>query len=126
MPTTNEELRDDELNVAIVRGTCSSPAEVRTLPSGDVLAQLQVTTRASGETTSVPVAVLAPAGWVCDLDAGDEVLVVGHVRRRFFRAQGATASRVEIQAELVARARDRRRQATARRRIEEMLDVIAC
>jgi single-strand DNA-binding protein len=124
MPTVSEEQHDDELNVAIVRGTCSSPAEVRTLPSGDLLAQLQVTTRATGETTSVPVAVLAPSGWVCDLDAGDEVLVVGHVRRRFFRAQGVTASRVEIQAELVARARDRRRQATARRRIEEMLETM--
>ena len=121
----DDETRNEAWNVAIVRGTCSSPADVRTLPSGDVLAQLQVTTKASGETTSVPVAVLAPAGWVCDLDAGDEIIVVGHVRRRFFRAQGATASRVEIQAELVARARDRRRQATARRRIEEMLEAIA-
>jgi single-strand DNA-binding protein len=124
MSNNNDEHRDDELNVAIVRGTCSSPADVRTLPSGDVLAQLQVTTRGAGETASVPVAVLAPAGWVRELDTGDEVLVVGYVRRRFFRAGGATASRVEVQAELVARARDRRREASARRRIEEMLETM--
>jgi single-strand DNA-binding protein len=113
-----------ELNVAVVRGTCSSPADVRTLPSGDVLAQLQVSARVGEAVTSVPVAVVDPAAWVQELDAGDEIVVVGHVRRRFFRAAGATASRVEIQAELVARARDRRRMTAARRRVESLLAAI--
>jgi single-strand DNA-binding protein len=118
-----ETTEDDEfeLNVAVVRGTCSSPADVRTLPSGDVLAQLQVSARV-GE--AVPVAVVNPASWVHQLDAGDGIVVVGHVRRRFFRAAGATASRVEIQADLVARARDRRRMTAARRRVESLLAAI--
>jgi single-strand DNA-binding protein len=113
----------ESLNVAILRGVCSSPADVRVLPSTQVLAQLQVTTRLDGRAMSVPVAVLDPPAWVEDLDAGDEVVVVGHVRRRFFRATGTTASRVEIEAEIVARARDRRRMRTVRRRIEELVEV---
>jgi hypothetical protein len=113
------------LNVAVLRGTCSSPADVRVLPSEQVLAQLQVTTRVDGRAMSVPVAVLEPPAWVEALDTGDEVVVVGHVRRRFFRVAGTTASRVEIVAETVAPARDRRRLRTARRRIEELLEAVA-
>src|SRR5205823_14587847 len=86
----------ESLNVAVLRGTCSSPAAVRTLPSGDIVADLQLTARVGGRAVSVPVSVPAPAAWVEDLDAGDEIVVVGHVRRRFFRAAGATASRVEV------------------------------
>jgi single-strand DNA-binding protein len=112
------------LNLAVVAGTCSSPADVRVLPSDEVLVQLQVTTRLDGRAVSVPVAVLQPAAWVEQLDTGDEVIVVGHVRRRFFRAAGATASRVEIEAEIVARARDRRRRQTLRRRIERALEAL--
>jgi hypothetical protein len=72
----------------------------------------------------VPVAVLDPPAWVRALETGDEVMVVGHVRRRFFRVAGATASRVEIVAEAVAPARDRRRLRTVRRRVEELLEAI--
>ncbi len=117
------EIADDvmSLNLAVVGGVCSSPAEVRTLPSTETLVQLQVTTRVDGQARSVPVSVLDPPEWVEALDAGDEVLVVGQVRRRFFRAAGATASRVEIEAEFVGRPGDRRRRATARRRIDEHL-----
>jgi single-strand DNA-binding protein len=114
----------NELNLAVVRGRCSSPAEVRTLPSGSVLAQLQVTTRVDGRALSVPVAVTDPPAWVTDLDEGDVVIVLGAVRRRFFRAGGATASRVEIQAATVARPRDRRKLAAARRRVDALLDAL--
>jgi single-strand DNA-binding protein len=110
-----------ELNVAVVRGTCSSPAEVRELPSGDVLVQLQITTRVAGHGMSVPVSVVQPAVWVERADTGDELIVVGHVRRRFFRAGGATASRVEIAAEFLAPAHDRRRVRALRRRIDDAL-----
>ena len=69
-----------------------------------------------GETLSMPVAVWNPASWVESLEPGEEVVVVGRVRRRFFRAAGAAASRVEVEADVVARARDRRRvQAAAKR-----------
>jgi single-strand DNA-binding protein len=113
-----------QMNVALLRGTCSSPAEVRTLPSGTVLAQLQLTTRVNGTALSVPVAVVDPAEWVRDVDTGDELVVVGRVRRRFFRTAGGTASRVEVEAEIVARARDRRRLRALRRRVEHVLDAL--
>ena len=115
----------ESFNVAIVRGACSSPPEVRVLPSEQRLAQLQLTTRVDGRAMSVPVSVLDPPAWLCDLDAGDEVVVLGAVRRRFVRAGGATASRVEIEAEIVCRARDRRRSKGLRNRVEELLDALS-
>ena len=49
------------VNLAVVRGVCSSPPEVRVLPSGTTLVVLQVTTRPDdGMTTSVPVVVWDP------------------------------------------------------------------
>jgi single-strand DNA-binding protein len=104
------------LNLAIVRGTVSSPPEARVLPSDTRLVQLQVTTRLSDETLSMPVSCWNPATWVEALEPGDEIVVIGRVRRRFFRSGGATASRVELEADVVARAGDRRRvQAVVRR-----------
>jgi len=112
------------LNVAVVWGICSSPPDLRVLPSDQRLAQLQVTTRVDGRALSVPVAVLDPPTWLEELDTGDEIVVLGAVRRRFFRAGGATASRVEIEGEIVCRARDRRRSRTLRRRLGDLLEVL--
>jgi single-strand DNA-binding protein len=125
MPPSREDIEDFEfLNLAVLRGTCSSPAEVRVLPSGDTVVQLQLTTRSDGRAISVPVAVRKPAAWVESIDAGNRLVIVGTVRRRFFRAGGATASRVEVDAELVARAGDRRRASAARRKAEALLDAL--
>ncbi len=114
----------ESFNVAIVRGACSSPPELRLLPSSQRLAQLQVTTRVHGRAMSVPVSVLDPPAWLEELNAGDELVILGSVRRRFFRSAGVTASRVEIEAEVVCRARDRRRSRRLRRRIEELLEAL--
>lgn len=94
------------------------------LPSSQRLAQLQVTTRVDGRAMSVPVSVIDPPAWLEELDAGDELVVLGAVRRRFFRAAGTTASRVEIEAEVVCRGRDRRRSRALRRRVEELLEAL--
>jgi hypothetical protein len=110
------------LNLAVVRGEVSSQPDVRVLPSEAVLVQLQVTTRLESETLSTPVAVWNPPGWVEELEAGAEIVVVGRVRRRFFRAAGATASRVELEADVVARASDRRRVRAALRRVNAVLE----
>ena len=114
----------DSFNVAIVRGACSSPPELRVLPSKQRLAQIQVTTRVDGRAMSVPVSVIDPPAWLEELDTGDELVVLGAVRRRFFRAGGTTASRVEIEAEVVCRGRDRRRSRGLRRRVEELLEAL--
>jgi single-strand DNA-binding protein len=114
----------ESINLAIVLGVCSSPPEVRVLPSEQRLAQLQITTRVDGRALSVPVSVLDPPAWLDELESGDEVVVLGAVRRRFFRAAGSTASRVEIEAEVVCRARDRRRSRRVRNRIADLLEAL--
>ena len=111
------------VNLAVVRGHLTSPPEVRILPSERELAVLQITTRPSSEAAiSVPVAVWDPPAWLADLDAGAELVAVGTVRRRFFRAGAATASRVELEATYVARAGDRRKVDAARRRVHAALE----
>lgn len=106
-------------NLAVLNGTLSRAPEARQLPSGDALVSLEVTIRAPGRTSeSVPVAWFeAPAAsleWV----AGEEVVVVGRVRRRFFRSGGATQSRTEVVADAVIPAR---RSAAARRAVQTAL-----
>jgi single-strand DNA-binding protein len=121
---TEPEARDG-LNLAVVRGIVSSPPEVRVLPSDTVLVQLQVTTRLETETLSIPVSCWNPAGWVETIEPGEEIVVVGRVRRRFFRAGGATASRVELEADVISRANDRRRVQVALRRANAALESLA-
>ncbi len=58
---------------------------------------------------SVPVVWRDAPPAAAALVAGDEVVVVGHVARRFFRAGGATQSRTEVVAEVVLPARQGRR-----------------
>ena len=101
------------------RRPLSRPAELRALPSGDEVLALEVTVRPEGRPAeSVPVAWTgAPAAaerWA----AGEEILVVGRVRRRFFRAGGATQSRTEVAATVAVPTRRGRggRQGPARRR----------
>jgi single-strand DNA-binding protein len=89
-------------NLAVVIGTLSRPAEARTLPSGDTLVALDVTVRPSaGPAESVPVAWPSPPAAAEGWPAGHAVVVVGRVRRRFFRAGGVTQSRVEVVAQRV-------------------------
>jgi single-strand DNA-binding protein len=96
------------MNLAVLRGHLSRAPESRLLPSGDELVAYEVTVREPDErTASVPVVWVAPRA-VPRLDRGDEVVVVGRVRRRFFRAGGATASRTEVVADRVVPAHRRR------------------
>jgi single-strand DNA-binding protein len=90
------------VNVVILRGTLSSDPNTRTLPSGDTLVTFEVTTRPpKGPAESVPVAWPKAPERAATLPAGSEVVVTGRIRRRFFRAGGATASRTEVLADSV-------------------------
>jgi len=112
-------------NLAVVRGHCSSAPEVRTLESGQTLAVLQVTTRPDdGPAISVPVVAWSPPPWVTKVEAGDEIVAIGRVRRRFYQAGGAAASKVEIEADVLAPAADRRRLGTALRRARERFEAL--
>lgn len=100
------------VNVVVVRGRLSRDAEERVLPtSGDRIVGLELTVRREGtdKAESVPVvwrnAPPQATGW----EAGEEVLVIGHVARRFFRAGGATQSRTEVVARTVVPTRQGKR-----------------
>lgn len=93
-------------NLVVLRGHLSSDAQCRQLESGSTLWTLEVTTRGIAGAASVPVAVFDPSTEP-DFAAGDEVYVVGEVRRRFFRAGGATQSRTEVVAIEVVRGSQR-------------------
>jgi hypothetical protein len=117
----------EALNLSVLAGPCSGPPEIRTLASGARLASLAVRVPSTnGKATSVPVSVWNPPGWVETLDAGDEVVVVGRVHRRFFRvATGGTGSRVEVESEAIGRGGDGRRRAALLRRAETTLAALA-
>jgi hypothetical protein len=123
MPT--DPSTDATVNLAIVRGAASGPAEVRQLPSGQRLATFAVRTHAlAPPATSVPVAVWDPPAWLETLEPGDEVVVAGCIRRRFYRARsGALGSRVELEAAVVGRASDQRRLRRARQLAETALEA---
>ena len=92
------------MNIVALSGRLSRPPEERTLASGTRMMSLQVTVDGVGENAraeSVPVAWFDPTSGALDLDQGDPVVVIGRVRRRFFRAGSATQSRTEVVAERV-------------------------
>ncbi|MBW3615987.1 MAG: hypothetical protein KY439_11885 [Actinobacteria bacterium] len=99
------------LNIVAVRGHLSRPAEERFVgKSGARVLGLELTVRREGASRadSVPVVWHDAPPAAAELAAGDEVVVVGHVARRFFRAGGATQSRTEVVAEVVVPARKSR------------------
>ena len=95
-------------NLTVLVGTLSRDAELRTLPSGDRLVALELTVRPEGAPAeSVPVAWPDPPESAASWTAGEELLVTGRVRRRYFRAAGSTQSRTEVVATRVVPIRRR-------------------
>ena len=100
------------VNLAVVAGTLVKPAEPRLLPDGSTVWELDVAVRPEGKAaSSVPVSWPTPPPGVdpSTWGAGHELLVVGAVRRRFYRAGGATVSRTDVLADAVVPARQRKR-----------------
>jgi single-strand DNA-binding protein len=109
----------DANNLAVLRGIVTSEPKVRELPSGSTVTNVEVTTRGEAFTASVPVVVHDRP---VDVAAGDEVVVVGSVQRRYFRAGGATQSRTEVIAAQLVPAR---RARTATRAIAAAAALLA-
>lgn len=121
MGTTNGRRRSEErdatvANIAVVRGVLAGMPQDRTLASGDAT---ELTVRIAGAdgrpTEMVPVLWPEPPARAADLAEGTEVVVVGRVRRRFYRSASGTRSTTEVVADDVVPAR---RAAAARRLIE--------
>jgi single-strand DNA-binding protein len=103
-------------NVVVLIGRLARPAETRELPSGDRLVAYELTVDRPGDRAeTVPVVwVNAPAS-AGDHDVDERMLVIGRVRRRFFRAGGGTQSRTEVNA------RHAKRAAAAMQRAQSVL-----
>ncbi|KAA1416007.1 single-stranded DNA-binding protein [Nocardioides humilatus] len=108
--STNKKKVAQPPNEVRLTGAVSGEPEVRVLPSGDelcvfrvVVPRVPVRARSDGR-RSPSVDVVDCCAWdararrsVSSWKPGDEVEVRGALRRRFFRAGGATASRVEVE-----------------------------
>ena len=84
------------MNLVVLQGTLSSEPIERTLASGLNVMSWDVVTETDLGRSSVPVQWNDPSSRVCDLGKGDRVVVIGHVRQRFFRARGQTVARTEV------------------------------
>jgi len=114
------------MNVVFLRGRLSSAPRTTELDSGDLLVRYEVTVpREDAPADSVPVAWLGPArdAPAAALGAGDAVVVVGRVRRRWYRPPaGGARSATEVVADAVVAASDRRRLKTAVGRALQQVD----
>jgi single-strand DNA-binding protein len=107
------------MNVVVLRGVLARPVERRVLGDGTSVLGLEVATRdGAGRVAVVPVAWPDAPAAADDLAVETELVVAGWVRRRFFRAGGATQSRTEVVADAVVPAAQTRR---ARRAVEQAL-----
>jgi single-strand DNA-binding protein len=90
------------LNMVVVIGSLAKPMQVRSLPSGLSLASFDLMVpRADQSADTVPVALFDTPEQVPEWPAGQEILAIGRVRRRFFRVAGSTQSRTEVVADRV-------------------------
>lgn len=111
------------MNLTVVTGHLSRPPERRVLPSGAELVSYDLTVEGpDGRAEAVPVVWPSAPAAADAFVAGDALVVVGRVRRRFFRAGGATQSRTEVVAEKVVPAR---RKAAARRLVAGAVEALA-
>lgn len=104
-------------NVVVLIGRVARLPEIHELPSGQHMVAYEVTIDRPGERAeTVPVVWPdAPAGAVCH-QVDTLLLVVGRVRRRFFRAGGGTQSRTEVVADAVVNVRHPKQAAAALQR----------
>jgi len=84
-------------NLVVLAGTVTAAPTRRSLPSGIDVVNFDVATHAESGTATVPIAWYDPSdAALSSFDAGEEIIVIGSVRRRFFRVGGQTQSRTEV------------------------------
>ena len=109
------------MNVVLLQGVLSSDPRLQELPSGSVLMRGEVTSDNEGEKLTVPVTWFDPPRSMRQLVAQTEVVVLGVVRRRFFRAGAHVQSATEVVASAAATARQAK---TARRLVERAANLV--
>ncbi|HJR25167.1 MAG TPA: single-stranded DNA-binding protein [Acidimicrobiales bacterium] len=106
-------------NLALLLGTLRRPPELRPLPGGDAVLTLELAVHPEGAPTeTVPVAWYGPSDEAVGWSVGEELLVAGRTRQRFFRSGGATQSRTEVVAKAAV---PTRRAAAARKAVAAAL-----
>ena len=87
------------MNVVVIRGVVLNAPVERVLGSGEYATSFDVVTESDEGRLTVPV------NWVTTvktlLQEGEDVMVSGSVRRRFYRAGGSVQSRTEVLAKQV-------------------------
>lgn len=122
------------MNIVVLHGTLSSAPRRTELPSGDIRWALELTTAVEAMPGSEPSAASVPIAWQGELvagpaclgapaswAAGTELVVIGSVRRRFYRAGGVTQSRTEVVASSLVEVTTRRPAEAALRRAQRSL-----
>jgi hypothetical protein len=84
------------MNTVVLHGHVRATPVERKLDSGDVLVSFDLVTPVDPGRTTVPVVWTSDGS--CALHEGDELVVIGTVGRRFFRARGTTAWRTDVTA----------------------------
>ena len=112
------------MNQVLLTGRLSSAPQYRELASGSSLWSLELTTDTPEGAWSVPVAWFDPPV-PPEFGVGDEVVVLGAVRRRFFRTPAGTQSRTEVVASEVVAATSKRKVKSVLRRATERLGAVA-
>lgn len=90
------------MNIALIAGVLTADARMSVLPDESAVHNFELRTECGGERHVVPVAWYG-AKRPPRLLAGDEVVVAGMIRRRWFRAGGGSQSRTEVVAIGVAK-----------------------
>ena len=109
------------MNIVVLQGKLSRAPEERQL-TDSVLLTYEVTTRdEKGAAATAPVVWFDPPANAWQLEADDEVTVIGEVRRRFFQSNGRTQSRTEVIASTVL---PTRRKSQVNRALEHALAQI--
>lgn len=121
-PGDAEEERPVDTNEVSLEGTLSADAELRSLPSGDVLVELRVVCRRpdGARVDSLPVIVgpgpeagrrrsagqasRATVDRAAKLTTGERVVVSGWIQRRFWATPGGRRTRLQVVATEVRRA----------------------
>lgn len=112
------------VNLAVVVGKLMKVPQFRALPSGLQLISFDLRVqRPEEEADTVPVALFVPEAGVLTWAEGEQLVVVGRVKRRFFRAGGGVQSRTEIVADAVVRVDERGEAAEA---LSKAAGVLRC
>lgn len=95
---------EQPLNLVVLIGTVSAAARTKSLPSGDWLVAFDLRVpAANGPRQSIPVSWIGEKAKAPTIVADGDLMVVGEVRRRFYRAGGALGSQVDVRAHKVVK-----------------------